>query len=61
MHKHKCPACGHIWEHTNSCAGDVDAHTCEKCGTESWRRHYDSFSEELEDFKQFLQELPEDQ
>lgn len=36
FHKHKCGNCGHIWEHSNGCGGDVKAHTCEKCGEEQW-------------------------
>jgi rRNA maturation endonuclease Nob1 len=37
-HRHKCEACGHIWEHASDNAGDTEAHTCPKCGTEleSW-------------------------
>lgn len=41
-HRHMCPnpSCGYVWEHSNSCAGNLEAHRCEKCGTEQWW-HYD--------------------
>lgn len=39
-HAHKCPNCGHAWRHADSCAGDPQAHTCQKCSTEVWFRHY---------------------
>ncbi len=38
-HLHKCPDCGHVWKHDDNCTGDVEAHTCVKCGTESWEKH----------------------
>jgi len=36
-HKHKCPKCGAIWEHMDSCVGVEWAHTCPVCHVgESW-------------------------
>lgn len=32
-HTHKCPSCGHIWEHGAEARGNIPAHRCEKCGT----------------------------
>jgi hypothetical protein len=37
-HYHRCPTCGFIWQHGASCAGNVEAHTCMHCKTESWLR-----------------------
>ena len=39
QHCHKCSKCGTQWEHSNMCAGDTQAHTCEKCGHVEWARH----------------------
>lgn len=39
QHCHKCSKCGTKWEHSNMCAGDTQAHTCEKCGHVEWARH----------------------
>jgi predicted RNA-binding Zn-ribbon protein involved in translation (DUF1610 family) len=39
-HKHQCEECGTVWEHSNMCAGDDDAHMCPDCG-ESQYYHYD--------------------
>lgn len=39
-HRHKCPSkpCGHIWEHSDACAGSDEAHRCPRCQTEQrWR------------------------
>lgn len=41
FHSHKCPngKCGHIWQHSDKCSGNLKAHLCPKCGTEqTW--HY---------------------
>ena len=38
-HKHKCNHCQHVWEHSNQCAGDKQAHTCQKCGEEQWYKY----------------------
>lgn len=38
-HKHQCPKCGFIWQHSDAMAGNWEAHTC-PCGGESWS-HYD--------------------
>lgn len=35
-HKHKCPKCGNIWEHSDNCVNNTEAHTCSECGTEQW-------------------------
>lgn len=48
-HKHKCYGCNHIWEHSDRCAGQADAHKCEKCGREQWTRHYESINAEIQD------------
>ncbi len=45
FHKHKCPDCETVWEHTNACAdGETgecsydEAHSCPQCGAfESWK------------------------
>ena len=39
LHKHKC-ICGHVWEHSDNCGGDTNAHTCPNCGAEQWMRYY---------------------
>lgn len=35
FHSHKCSnkECGHIWQHSNKCGGNIKAHMCPKCGT----------------------------
>lgn len=38
-HKHKCNHCGYIWRHTEACAGDKEAHTCDKCGEAEYLRY----------------------
>ena len=38
-HKHKC-ACGHIWSHSNECAGSKEAHTCPTCGKEEYWKYF---------------------
>lgn len=37
FHRHKCPDCGHVWQHPDSCAGDDKAHICPGCGREGCR------------------------
>jgi hypothetical protein len=49
-HDHWCPSCGHLWGHDpdpfwlsgepGGHEANVKAHTCEKCGTEQWIKHY---------------------
>lgn len=41
-HKHECPECGAVWEHSNRCVNDEQAHHCPKpgCSGASWR-HYE--------------------
>jgi predicted RNA-binding Zn-ribbon protein involved in translation (DUF1610 family) len=48
QHAHKCPKCGHVWEHKRSQIGRshaafVRAHSCEKCGdaSDACTLHYD--------------------
>jgi predicted RNA-binding Zn-ribbon protein involved in translation (DUF1610 family) len=36
-HTHRCQACGMIWGHSDLMVGDVEAHTCPKCGQAEWR------------------------
>ncbi|MEA2702045.1 MAG: hypothetical protein QOE22_754 [Candidatus Parcubacteria bacterium] len=33
-HKHKCPNCSCVWEHTSKEGQDENAHNCPQCGTE---------------------------
>jgi predicted RNA-binding Zn-ribbon protein involved in translation (DUF1610 family) len=33
-HKHKCPKCGNVWEHSNSFWDFTKTHNCFICGTE---------------------------
>lgn len=43
-HQHKCsdPYCGTVWQHDGrESKGNANAHTCPKCGTEQWNRHYE--------------------
>lgn len=55
MHYHKC-SCGNIWRHTDRKAGDEKAHTCSKCGRQSWLRFTrDGFYKLTEtEYKDFL-------
>jgi len=39
IHKHKCNNCGHVWQHSDNCAGVTSEHTCPNCGNESWVRY----------------------
>lgn len=48
-HKHKCNGCGHIWEHGNACRGNVEAHTCARCGDEQWSHYRPQDMEEIRD------------
>ena len=41
MHKHCCPNCNHIWEHSDANFGNRDAHTCSDCGTVNFYKHFD--------------------
>ena len=34
MHSHKCLTCGRIWNHSDSCVNDKEAHEC--CGRPWW-------------------------
>ncbi len=36
MHWHQCSFCSNMWQHADSMHGDVPAHTCKKCGNQSW-------------------------
>jgi PHP family Zn ribbon phosphoesterase len=38
FHKHTCEKCNTSWVHGNWNKGSVEAHTCPKCGGESWTR-----------------------
>ena len=40
IHKHKCGACGCVWEHPDYCADETKAHTCPKCHTMQWRKYF---------------------
>ena len=40
MHKHKCPECGTVWGHADSCFDRDEAHTCPKCRKEWFGRFY---------------------
>jgi len=31
-HRHRCPMCGHVWEHGADSYGDERAHRCALCG-----------------------------
>lgn len=41
-HLHKCPICGRVWEHEDTCGGDFDAHHCPEpdCDGHTWQKHY---------------------
>lgn len=39
LHKHKRGNCGRVWEHSDACAGQTEAHTCPDCGREEWMRY----------------------
>lgn len=32
FHRHRCPQCRHVWEHSDEMFENVKAHTCHKCG-----------------------------
>jgi hypothetical protein len=37
FHRHKCD-CGHVWQHSDLCAGSIEAHVCPSCdSTVTWR------------------------
>lgn len=38
-HKHKCGSCGTVWEHSNECYSNYDAHVC-KCGDTSFHHYH---------------------
>lgn len=31
-HRHRCPECDFVWEHSDDCYGDQDRHVCPCCG-----------------------------
>ncbi len=37
-HRHKCVNCKRVWEHNDSLAGDLNAHTC-TCGSIQWEEY----------------------
>lgn len=44
MHAHRCENCHKngvqtIWVHSDACKGNVQAHTCPKCGKVEWRQY----------------------
>lgn len=48
LHKHKCPGCGHIWEHGSENRGNKEAHQCPTgCGNESWWHHEEPSDREI--------------
>ena len=32
FHRHECFVCEVIWEHSDTCKGDIEAHKCPCCG-----------------------------
>lgn len=42
-HRHKCPVCSTIWEHTFAevLASPIDLHVCPECGAEQHRRLFE--------------------
>jgi predicted nucleic acid-binding Zn-ribbon protein len=38
-HKHKCPECGFVWQHSNAMRGNQAAHQC-PCGGESFYHYF---------------------
>ena len=40
LHRHKCRACGHVWEHGNSCFNQDKEHQCPKCNREEWVKYF---------------------
>ena len=36
QHSHRCGRCGYTWTHGESSFGNVQAHTCPKCGSGPW-------------------------
>lgn len=36
QHSHCCGRCGYVWTHGQSSFGNVQAHTCPKCGSGPW-------------------------
>lgn len=40
VHKHQCGKCGIVWEHSDSCAGSDEAHTCPKCGYLTFMKYH---------------------
>lgn len=49
-HKHQCPACATTWKHSDNYFGNVEAHSCPRCGTEQWDKllDYESITVELD-------------
>lgn len=39
FHRHKCPNCNYIWEHSNNCVGNISAHRCPRCETIEGRKY----------------------
>lgn len=41
-HKHQCHRCKAVWEHSDDCAGNTEAHTCTTpgCNTEAWAGYF---------------------
>lgn len=40
-HKHKCPKCDFIWEHTTRQGQRARAHNCPRCGTEQRWKYFE--------------------
>jgi len=32
-HSHKCPSCGHVWQHSEESFDCFECHACPRCGT----------------------------
>lgn len=53
IHSHKCPKCSRIWTHDRDTIAMESlrvyqkAHTCAKCGTVQYYRHFESADAEL--------------
>lgn len=40
FHKHKCLNCNFIWAHGEGMRGNIEAHTCPKCGKRIWSYYH---------------------
>lgn len=39
FHRHRCK-CKYIWEHSDSCYGDMSVHVCPNCGKEETLQYW---------------------